>query len=471
MAKGNLEQMMEDYSLEAVPKENRRPWTEIAAIQVGIVSSLAVLMTGGLVTFMAGFWMGMLAAFLAFIISTFFIYAMGVISFKEGFSSNIISRAYAFGTRGSAIGSLIWAFLIIGFLGIENVLIGNALLFYLGIKSTTLINIIMYAAMSILWIVLSLFGMKIVARVAQIMIPLLFIVLLYMVFLLMKEGSFSEAFSHGIMIPGMTLSQGFGVAINATITLAGLIAIVATDFTRFARSKRDVAKISVTSGFAMYGATMFFGAIITFFGFKLSQSYFLKQGMDEGAALNAAITNPGITLVLAGGVIGLFAIFFSQSKVQIGNSYEGALALVNLFDAVFSWKPGRAVMVVLANIISLFFIFGNILHYIEAFLTLGSVLLGVWVTIVLTDYYIVRIKFKHGEIGIKSLDQIPNFNLIGLITLVLSTVIGMFIHYQGWFSIPFIISTILAFLMYTALSLLNSKQNMSISNHDSHHDL
>lgn len=458
MGENNLQKLMEDYSLEAVPKNSRRPWTELAAVQVGIVSSLAVLMTGGLVTFMAGFWMGMLAAFISFIISTVFIFFMGTISYADGYSSNIISRAYAFGTKGSAIGSFIWAFMIIGFLGLENVLIGNSLLFYFGIEKTTTINIIMYISLAIFWIVLSLFGIKLVARVAQATIPLLFIVLIYMVYLLLEQGSFSKALSFGVMIPDLPVTAGFGIALNATITLAGLITIVATDFTRFARSKKDVWKVSVSSGVAMYGITMFFGAIITYFGHSLSKSYFMSQGMSEVEAINAAIVNPGITLVLAGGVIGLFAIIFSQAKVQVGNSYEGALALVNLFDVLFKWTPGRAVMVVFANIISLIFIFGNILHYIEMFLAIGSVLLGVWVIIVLTDYYFIRGKLGIGERGINGLDNIRNFNFNGIITLLVSTSVGMFIHIQGWFSVPFIISIIVAFVMYTIIAIVSSKK-------------
>lgn len=456
-----LENMMEDYSLEPVPAEVRRPWRELAAVGAGIGSSLAVLLTGGLITYMAGFWMGMLAAFIAFLVSTFFSVSLGIISFRDGYSSNIISRAYAFGTRGSALGSLIWAFMIIGFLGMESVLIGNSLLFYFNIESTFTVKLVFYLIMTGIWIVLSLFGNKLVSRVAEIMIPLLFLMLLFMVFLLMNKGSFIDAITHGILVPNVTLGQGFAVALNATVVLAGLLAIVVSDFTRFARSKKDVVKVSVVSNFALYGVTMVFGAIITYFGYQITLDYFTEQGMSAEAAMMAAITNPGIMLVLGGGIWGLLTIIFSQSKVQVGNSYEGALALVNLFDTGFNWRPGRAVMVVLANIISLVFIFGNILHYIEAFLTFGSVLLCVWVTIVLTDYYIIRGKLKAGKQGIENLADIPSFNWKGLITLVVSTVIGMVFYQMNWFGIPFLISTPIALVLYTALSYLKIQSSVS----------
>lgn len=456
----DLENMMEDYSLESVPAEMRRPWKELAAVGSGIGSSLAVLLTGGLVTFMAGFWMGMLAAFIAFLVSTFFTISLGMISYRDGYSSNIISRAYAFGTRGSAFGSLIWAFMIIGFLGMESVLIGNSLLFYFEIEPTFTVKLIFYLIMTAIWIVLSLFGNKVVSRVSQIMIPLLFIMLLFMVYLLMNEGSLAEAVTHGILIPDMTAGQGFAIALNASIVMAGLLSIVVSDFTRFSKSSRDVVKVSVTSNFSLYGVTMVFGAIITYFGYQITQEYFLNQGMDSAAAGMAAITNPGITLVLGGGFWGLLTIIFSQSKVQVGNSYEGALALVNLFDSGFNWRPGRAVMVVLANIISLFFIFGNILHYIEAFLTFGSVLLCVWVTIVLTDYYFVRGTLKKGKQGIENLTNIQAVNWIGLITLILSTIVGMTFFQLNWFGVPVIIAAPLAFVLYTGLSLM--KVNTSV---------
>lgn len=460
-----LESIMEDYSLEAVPTEMRRPWKELAAVGAGIGSSLAVLLTGGLVTFMAGFWMGMFAAFLAFLVSTFFTISLGIISFRDGYSSNIISRAYAFGTRGSAFGSLIWAFMIIGFLGMESVLIGNSLLFYFDITPTFTIKLIFYLIMTGIWISLSLFGNKLVSRVSQIMIPLLFLMLLFMVYLLMNKGSFLDAVTHGILVPEMTIGKGFSIALNATVVMAGLLSIVVSDFTRFSKSSRDVVKVSVASNFSLFGVTMVFGAIITYFGYQITQDYFLKQGIDAAAAGMAAITNPGIMLVLGGGFWGVLTIIFSQSKVQVGNSYEGALALVNLFDTGFNWRPGRAVMVILANIISLVFIFGNILHYIEAFLTIGSVLLCVWVTIVLTDYYIVRGKMKKGKQGIGNLADIPTVNWNGLITLIISTLIGMAFYQLNWFQIPFIISTLLAFGLYIGLSLLKFHSSLPKEQH------
>ena len=83
----------------------------------------------------------------------------------------------------------------------------------------------------------------------------------------------------------------------------------------------------------MYEVTYICGALLAYFGFTETVAYFMSTGMNGAAASQAAIANPGVTLVLAGGVIGLIIIFFSQAKVQMGNTIAGSLALANVTDA------------------------------------------------------------------------------------------------------------------------------------------
>ena len=197
---------------------------------------------------------------------------MGYIGYKEGYSSNIVSRAYAFGKKGQIIASLIWSFVIIGILGVESVLIGESILFYFNIEGTLTVKIIMYVIMALVWILLSLFGTKIVAKVNAILVPLFFVVLLYIIYLMMGEKPLSGMFSGDILFPGMSIGEGFSIALNACITMAGLSTIVLTDFTRFAKSGKDVVKVSLSTGIGMFGVTMMLGAILTYLGFELTQN-------------------------------------------------------------------------------------------------------------------------------------------------------------------------------------------------------
>ncbi|MDP4157144.1 MAG: cytosine/purine permease NCS1 family protein, partial [Bacillota bacterium] len=85
-------------------------------------------------------------------------------------------------------------------------------------------------------------------------------------------------------------------------------------------------------------------------------------------------------------------------------------------------------------------------------------------TIVLTDYYVVRGKLKKGKQGIENLADIPSVNWNGLITLVLSTFIAMILYQLNWFSVPFIIATVLAFSIYTGLSYLKNQKTIPSEN-------
>ncbi len=55
----------------------------------------------------------------------------------------------------------------------------------------------------------------------------------------------------------------------------------------------------------------------------------------------------------------------AQSKAQVLNTYSGSLALANLFDGAIGWRPGRFLFVVLANIIGLFMLYGQILALVN----------------------------------------------------------------------------------------------------------
>lgn len=58
------------------------------------------------------------------------------------------------------------------------------------------------------------------------------------------------------------------------------------------------------------------------------------MGYDATGAAHAAITNPGVSLVLAAGGIGLAIICLSQMKVETSNSIGGANAVGNLVNSL-----------------------------------------------------------------------------------------------------------------------------------------
>lgn len=450
---GGAKSVTEQVSLfERVPQDKRLAWPDIAAILSGVVSSLSKLMGGGIVAFYAGCQLGGLAVAITFALSFVLTYFVGKICYREGLPNNVVSRFYIFGKAGSAAGSLIWIFVLVGVLAVGTVQLGNAILFAFGWTSEVA-RWALFIGISCVWVLMALFGTKIIARMNAAFVVALFCVMGYVVYLIAAQGQLGEAVTHGILIPGVGAGEGFAYSVNYAIMTSGLLALFAADFTRFARKERDLVPIAgVGSLFAII--TYIFGALITFYGFSKSVEYFSGMGYDAAGAAHAAITNPGVSLVLAAGGVGLAIICLSQMKVETSNSIGGANAVSNLINSLTGRKIPWVVAVVIANAIGLAFILGGILDQVNAFMSYGSILTSSWCMLLITDYYIVRGKMGIGRRGIdvNAPEQMVNWRGVGVLAVV--TVIGSVLYATGIASVPFLVVAPLTMALYVLVSWL-----------------
>ncbi len=435
---------------DRVPDRDRLAWPDIAAILSGVVSSLSKLMGGGIVAFYAGCQMGGVTVAITFALSFILTYLVGKICFREGLPNNVVSRYYIFGRKGSAAGSLIWIFVLVGVLAVGTVQLGNAILFAFGWEGEGA-RWTLFIGISCVWVLMALFGTKIIARMNAVFIVALFCVMGYVVYLIAADGQLIDAATHGILIPGVDPIEGFAYSVNYAIMTSGLMALFAADFTRFARKERDLVPISLTGSiFAI--VTYIFGALIVYYGFDRSVEYFSAQGMDAMLAANAAVTNPGVSLVLAAGGVGLAIICLSQMKVETSNSIGGANAVSNLINSLTGKSISWVAAVIIANLIGLAFILGNILDQVNAFMSYSSILTSSWCILLITDYYIVRGKMGIGsrDITIGGVEQSVNWRGVG--TLAVVTVIGSALYATGILSVPFLLVAPLSMVLYIAIS-------------------
>ena len=339
-----------------------------------------------------------------------------------------------------------------GVLAVGTVQLGNAILFAFGWEGE-FARWALFIGISCVWVLMALFGTKIIARMNAVFVVALFCVMGYVVYLIAADGQLVDAATHGIMIPGVEPLEGFAYSVNYAIMTSGLLALFAADFTRFARKERDLVPISLTGSiFAI--VTYIFGALIVYYGFEQSFAYFSAQGMDATLAANAAVTNPGVSLVLASGGIGLAIICLSQMKVETSNSIGGANAVSNLFDSLFGKKLAWPVAVIIANAIGLAFILGNILDQVNAFMSYGSILTSSWCILLITDYYIVRGKMGIGarEIDVSAQERTVNWRGVG--TLVAVSVVASVLYATGILQIPFLLVAPASMVIYILVSWL-----------------
>jgi cytosine permease len=90
-----------------------------------------------------------------------------------------------------------------------------------------------------------------------------------------------------------------------------------------------------------------------------------------------------------GGAIGFLLMLLAQAKAQVLNTYSSSLCIANLCDALLGWRPGRLAFVVLANLIALTMLYGEILHFVEGWIRLLGVLLSALSAVIIVDYYVV----------------------------------------------------------------------------------
>lgn len=468
MKEESLSVKMEDHALEPVPDDARQGWLSLTWSTAGIVVSLVQLFFGALVTFVAGIKVGLLAGVVVTIVGALLGWACGHVAYRSGLSSTVMSRYFGFGRRGSIVSSLIFAFMIIGFLALENALLYKGFIFYLGIADTLTARIVIYGLMTILWVFLTAYGFKLVARVSSIALILSLIVLAYIMEVVISSSPHSAAdlFSFGSQFPVDTLkAMGAGsdmhkfiFAVNVLIGSAGALALFDADLGRYARRSRDIGIAALLGNLSMDVLMLVLGGVIMYAGIpSLVDFYMHTAGMTREAAMHASLQSPdSITaaFVVFGGVMGALLMVLAQGKTQVLNTYSASLSLSNLFDAL-NFRPGRLTFVVLANIVGVLMLYGQILALVNSWITILGVLTTAFAGIVVADFFIVR-RVSKEELDLKA--PAENVNWAGVVTLIVAVITS---HYLLAQIIPVeaITTVAICIVVYPALRLTVLKPN------------
>ncbi|GAB6848352.1 purine-cytosine permease family protein [Paraburkholderia kururiensis] len=399
----SLGSVMEDHALERVPDNARQGWLALSWNTAGIVTTLVQLFLGALVTFVAGLKIALLAGVCVTVLGALLGWACGHVAYRSGLSSTVMSRHYGFGQKGSIISSLIFAFMIIGFLALENALLYRGFIFYLGIADTVVARIVIYGLLSIAWVLLTAYGFALVARVSSITLVFFLAVLAYIAHSVITGAghSLSELVSFGSQFPADVLKamgadddvKKFIFCVNVLIGSAGALALVDADLGRYARRSRDIGIAALIGNIMMDVLMLGLGGVIMYAGIPALVDFYMRTaGMSHEAAMHAALQSPdSITaaFVVFGGALGALLMVLAQSKAQVINTYSASLSLSNLFDAL-NVRPGRLTFVIVANVIGLLMLYGQILALVNSWITILGVLTTAFAGVIVADFFIVR---------------------------------------------------------------------------------
>lgn len=458
MPRSGLISVIEDHALERVPDAERDNWLAISWNTAGLVTTLVILFFGALVCFVAGTRIALAAGIVSFGVGTTLGWLLARITHETGFSNTLITRRYGLGERGSALASVIFGFLIIGFLAVENGLLYRGFLFFFGLENGWGTRILLYGGMTAAWILLTAFGFRAVTRVSSLMLIGFLLALVWILADVLGRAGAAGTFDFGSQMPQATLA-GMGIAtdfdkfvfaLNILVGPACALALNTADFGRYGKSAGHIGAAATIAIFVQSLLMMIVGGILMKAAAPVMIGHFASAGaLTDEAAREQVLRSPdsiAATFMVFGGATGFLLMLLAQAKAQVLNTYSSSLCLANLSDALFRWRPGRLAFVVLANVIALGMLYGEILHFVEGWIRLLGVLLSALASVIIMDYYVVAPRR-----GLSSSDAAVNW--AGVVSIVAAVLIAH-VLLRPWLPVEVLTSIGSVVVLYPLLRLV-----------------
>lgn len=451
-----LRARMEDHALTSVPDSERRSGWGLMTNTAGIASTLIQLAIGGSVTLIAGVWWGLLAGVVVAVFGGALGWLVGHVAYKSGTSSTVTARFYGLGTQGSALASLIFAFMILGFLALENALLYYGTLFMFGWAPTTLNAVVIYGLLTLGWIALTVFGLPLVQRTSMVLLVAFVVLTVVLAFVALGESSISlgQLLSAGPVVPGFESGSARFTAVLAILAgSAGALALVDADFARYARSTKDVGILAVGGALMIDVVVVALGTVLIHAGSGVVGRYLADNpaaaATQVGDTVAAKVTwmianNSGAFFIVLAGTLGFVLMYVAQVKAQVLNTYSGSLSLTNLADAL-GRSPSRVVMVVVGNGIALLMVAGNILGLIGSYLGILGVTTTALAGVIIADFFIVRKR------RVADPAETESVNWAGVISVVAAAVLGGVLLQTGVTSLGFVVALLIVVIAYPLL--------------------
>ena len=455
---------IEDHALEMVPASDRQGWLQLSWNTVGIVTTLIQLFVGALTAFVAGMPIALLGGFIVMVIGALLGWGVGHIAYKTGLSSTVMSRIHGFGKNGSMITAIIFGFMIIGFIALENVLLYKGLLFYFGVADSLQMQILIYGLLTLSWILLTAFGFGLVTKVSSWLVVLFLAVLVYIMWGVVGSSSYSvsDVASFTSQLPTEVLTamhaaswgDKLAFCVNILIGSAGALALIDGDLGRYARRSKDVAIAAFLGNAFMDIGMLFIGGAVMYAGMSELVTYYVSTGMTQEAAQKMALESPdsvAAAFIVFGGVLGAILMLLAQAKAQVLNTYSASLSLTNLMDAALNWRPGRLMFVILANVIAILMLLGSILDWFNSFITILGILTTCISGIIIADYFIVHPRLNEAQVNI---NKTESYNWSGILVCAAGFILAHYVL-NSIIKIEFFTALIFSVIAYPPLRLIS----------------
>jgi cytosine permease len=352
----------EDFALERVPPENRRPLREVLWIQLGVVTATSEFVLAATL----GYSMSVARAMIAIMVGTSILIIIsgmiGIAGATQGLPSGLLARWCGFGRIGSAALSFVLSLGSLAWFGVQNSICAQAVQrATAGRLSFNLVSILTGS----LLVAIAALGFKSLARTASLIVPLFVLVAVYGVFRALLETHLALLLRRPHSGTPMSIATGADLVVGSFIVGA----VLAPDLTRFCRHGRDafwVMAIALIAGQIVFGSA----------GVLLS---------------HAAQTQDVISIIFqAAGWLGVTVVFLATVKLNDVTLYSTSLHLINAIQIVTGKELSRVTLTVIAGGIGILFSIFGILDHITEFLRLLGIVTAPVGGIMIADYFVLR---------------------------------------------------------------------------------
>lgn len=352
--------MMEDkYEIK---ESERQSWLSLAMIWTGSMICIPCLMIGGVLG--AGLSLsGVILAVLAgYGIVCLYMCLVGMESCDTGLPTVSMASA-VLGEKGAQfIISLMLAIACVGWFGIQSAVCGESfsamVAGFTGFEIPSWISSIFWGLVMLLTAVYGYNGLKILNFIA---VPALLIVLAYSMFLALSGGGLET-----IKTFSPSFQMSFISAVSMVVASFALGGVISGDYSRYAKSRKDVVKSTVLGVFPSGMVMMLIGAILS-----------IVTGQYDISLVLAAVGVPAL---------GLVALVLATWTTNVTNAYSGGLAVSNLFGfGEDRFKVSCAVAGVIGTILAA----AGLLSEFEFFLNILSALIPPIAGVMIASYWIL----------------------------------------------------------------------------------
>ncbi|PUA19683.1 cytosine permease [Glaciimonas sp. PCH181] len=405
------EEETEDYSLRRVPATWR--WSAWGALWSfsGILTAMAFPLTAGLLTMFYGGPATLIAFAMTLVYTWIGVFYFARKASDEGALEVLMSKQ-TFGFIGSAYQFIAYGFLGALYFALEGHVMASSLTEVTG-WSTSLSA----AVVCILFIPLSIFGMKFISLFQGVTIWLYLIGIGLVLYYIWSDANPSiSALRAG---PAWWLVNPSNAALNwvnilgafgATSGVLGAIMIlICTEQARFARRVERKKAAFLFAGIGMTACNILTPIL----------------GVYLFAATGGKVPDPGVSITKLLGGLGLALIILTQLRINVINVYFGTNALENFTSVVLKVSWSRVVYIVPFLLICYLLIVSPWLQKFGVIMTMLSVFLVNWANVMLGEFWLVR-----RRIGIPRWSEfrrgyLPSYNKIGLFAMWVPTIVGV----------------------------------------------